>query len=66
MRRDTKAAVLEGGAECPDLVVFSVYDTNPVNLLSMVAEIFLCNINERISMTRQQRKRSGYSSIEMS
>ena len=37
MRVKTKAAVLEGGVEFPDLVAFSVYDTNPVNFLSMVA-----------------------------
>jgi len=31
----TKAAVLEGDAECPNLVAFSVYDTKPVHFLSM-------------------------------
>ena len=30
MRGKTKAAVLEGGVECPDIVAFSVYDTNSV------------------------------------
>jgi hypothetical protein len=31
----TKAAVLEGDAECPNLVAFSVYDTKLVHFLSM-------------------------------
>ncbi len=31
----TKAAVLEGNAEYPNLVAFSVYDTKPVHFLSM-------------------------------
>ena len=47
MRVKTKAAVLEGGVEFPDLVAFSVYDTNPVNFLSMVAQKLVCNINKK-------------------
>ena len=35
VRGTTKAAVLEGDPECPDLVAFSVYDTKPVHFLSM-------------------------------
>ena len=35
VRRNTKAAVLEGDPECPNLVAISVYDTKPVNILSM-------------------------------
>ena len=31
MRGKKKAAVLEGGVECPDIVSFSVYGTKPVN-----------------------------------
>ena len=34
VRGTTKAAVLEGDSECPDVVAFSVYDTKPVNFLS--------------------------------
>ena len=30
MREETKDAVLEGVVDCPDLVYFSVYDTNIV------------------------------------
>ncbi len=35
MRGQTKAAVLEGDKECPNLVTFSVHDTKPVHFLSM-------------------------------
>ena len=35
VRGATKAAVLEGDPECPNLVAFSVYDTKPVHFLSM-------------------------------
>jgi hypothetical protein len=34
VRGTTKAAVLEGDSECPDIVAFSVYDTKHVNFLS--------------------------------
>ena len=36
MRGKTKAAVLEGVFECPDLVAFSVYDTKPVHFFNDV------------------------------
>ena len=45
MRGEKKAAVLEGGVECPDLVEFSLYDAKPVNFLSMVDEKLVWNIN---------------------
>jgi len=35
VRGQTKAAVLEGDPDCPNLVAFSVYDTKPVHFLSM-------------------------------
>ena len=38
MRGTVKAAVLEGGPECPNLVASSVYDAKPVHYLSMVSE----------------------------
>jgi hypothetical protein len=34
----TKAAVLTGDPEAPDLVAFSVYDTKPVHFLSMACK----------------------------
>ena len=34
VRGTTKAAVLEGDNECPNIVAFSVFDTKPVNVLS--------------------------------
>jgi len=34
VRGTTKAAVLEGDPECPNLVAFSVYDTKPVHFLT--------------------------------
>ena len=34
-RRTTKAAMLQGDTECPDLVDSSIYDTRPVHFLSM-------------------------------
>ena len=33
-----KATVLEGDPGCPNLVVFIIYDTNPVHYLSMVTQ----------------------------
>ena len=47
MKGKKKAAVLEGGAECPDLVAFNVYSTKPVNFLSMAAEKLAWNINAK-------------------
>jgi Transposase IS4/SAP domain len=37
VRGTTKAAVLEGDPECPNMVAFSVYDTKPVHFLTMAA-----------------------------
>jgi hypothetical protein len=34
IRRTTKAAVLEGDPNCPDVVAFSVYNTKPIHFLS--------------------------------
>jgi hypothetical protein len=34
VRGTTKAAALEDDPECPNVVVFSVYDTKPVHFLS--------------------------------
>ena len=38
VRGTTKAAVLKGDPNCPDLVATSVYDSVPVHYLSMVCE----------------------------
>ena len=38
MRGKTKAAALEGDVEYPDVVAFSVYDTNKFHFLSMADE----------------------------
>ena len=38
VRVTVKAAVLEGDPGCPNLVESSVYDTKPVQYLSMVSE----------------------------
>jgi hypothetical protein len=38
VRGTTKAAVLEGDPECPNIVAFSVYDQKPVNFLSTCIE----------------------------
>ena len=38
VRGTVKAAVLKNDKYCPDLLAVSVYDTNPVHLLSMIAE----------------------------
>ena len=35
---NVKAAVLEGDPRCPNLIASSVYDTKPLNCLSMVSE----------------------------
>ena len=47
MRGGTNTCVLEVYVECPDLVVLSVYDTNPVHFLSMSADKLVWNINEK-------------------
>jgi hypothetical protein len=41
-RGTTKAAVLPGGPEVPDLVAFSAYDTNPVHFLPMACNVSKC------------------------
>ena len=38
VRGTTKAAVLKGDPDCPDLIATSVYDTKPVHYLSMACE----------------------------
>jgi Transposase IS4 len=38
VRGTIKAAVLKGDRDCPDLIALSMYDSKPVNFLSMVAE----------------------------
>ena len=38
VRGTLKAAVLKGDSDCPDLVPCSVYDTKPVNFLSMCTD----------------------------
>ena len=38
VRGTTKAAVLEGDIECPNLVAVSVYDTKPVHFLTTIVE----------------------------
>ena len=38
VRGTVKAAVLKGDRDCPDLIALSVYDSKPVNFLSMIAE----------------------------
>ena len=47
MRGETKAAVLEGGVECPNFLAFSVYDTKPVHFLFMTTKKLVWNINEK-------------------
>ena len=37
-RGTVKASLLEGDTACPNLVAYSIYDTNPVNYLSMVCD----------------------------
>ena len=45
MRGEANDAVLEGGVECTDIVMFSVCDTKPVHFWSIEAEKLVCNIN---------------------
>ena len=53
MRGETTAAVLEGGVACPDLVEFSVYETNP-DLFFLWQLISWCRTSmKRRSITRQ-------------
>ena len=57
MRRETNADVLQGGVECPDPVVFSVYDTKPVIFLSMEFENLVWNINEQDIYDKATKKK---------
>ena len=56
MRGKTKAAMLEGDVDCPDLVKFSVYDTNPVHFPPMEADNLVCNINEKEIYYKETKK----------
>ena len=47
MRGETKAAMIEEGVKCPDIVAFSVYCTYLVLFLSMVADKLVWNTNEK-------------------
>ena len=38
LQRTVKAAVLVGDPGCPNLIASSIYDTKPVNYLTMVSE----------------------------
>ena len=56
MRGETKAAVLEGDADCPSLVAYSVYDSKPVHFLSMAADKLVWDRNERSVYDKAQRR----------
>ena len=58
--------MLEGDVECPDLVAFSLYDTNPFYFLYIAADKLVCNINEKEIYDKTTKKKPGYSSITMS
>ena len=53
----TKAAVLEGDIECPDLVAFSVYETKTVNFFLWQLITWLGTSMNRRSMTRKLIKK---------
>jgi len=55
-RGTTKAAVLIGDSECPDLVAVSVCDTKPVHFSSVVANSIEWKINHRKAWHKQQRQ----------
>ena len=57
MRGETKGVVLEEYDECPAIVEFSVYDTTPVNFLSILAEKLVWNINEKEIYDKVTRKK---------
>ena len=64
MRGETKAAMIEEGVKCPDIVAFSVYCTYLVLFLSMVADKLVCNINKKDiyhSSTKQNGQVTGLS-----
>ena len=56
MRGKTKAAALEGGVKCTDLVVFSVYDTKPFHFLFMAADKLVWNINKKDIYDKETKK----------
>ena len=58
MRGKKKADVLEGDVECPDIVEFSVYDTNMVHFLWRLSSWCRTSMKSR-SITRKLIKRSG-------
>ena len=57
MGGNTKAAVLEGDVECPDLVAFSVYDTNPVNFCPWRLRSWYGTSIKRRYIKRQTKKK---------
>ncbi len=54
VRGTTKAAVLEGDSECPDIMAFSVYDTKPVNFLSTACSSLTWREKPRKYTTKMQ------------
>jgi len=55
-RGTTKAAVLIGDSECPNLVAVSVYDTKPAHFLTMAAGSIEWTTNKRKVWHKGQRK----------
>jgi len=56
-----KAAVLEGDADCPSLVAFSIYDMKPVHFLSMACTSIKWHVYNKTSNQKVRMKflRSG-------
>ena len=50
--------MLEGDVECPDLVAFSLYDTNPFYFLYIAADKLVCNINEKEIYDKTTKKKA--------
>ena len=48
VRGTVNASVLKGDTKCPDLVSTSVYDTNPVNFLSMTCKNLMWTVKEKL------------------
>ena len=57
MRGETKASVLKGGFEYPDITAFSVHDTKTVYFLSMAAEKLVWNKNEKDIYDKETKKK---------
>ena len=57
MRGETKAYVLEGGVECPNILAFSVHETKTVYFLSMVDEKLVWNMNEKDIYDKETKKK---------